>query len=41
VMSASPIESEQVKAKKLGADAYLIKPVDINDVLEIANQIIQ
>ena len=41
IMSASPIESEQAKAKKLGVDAYLTKPVDIDDVLEIADQVIQ
>lgn len=40
VMSASPLETEQAKAEKLGCNGYLVKPVDIEDIFKIADQVL-
>ena len=39
-MSASPIETDQIKAEQLGCNGYLVKPVDVNDIFRLAEQII-
>lgn len=39
VMSASPVESDDGRAQELGCDGYLVKPVDVSDIIKIANQI--
>jgi len=40
VMSASSVDADREKAEALGCQAYLVKPVDINDILEIANVVL-
>ena len=40
VMSASPIETDQIKAEQLGCNGYLVKPVDVNDIFRLDEQII-
>jgi len=39
IMSASTVEAGRVKAENLGCYDYLIKPVDVDDVIEIMNQV--
>lgn len=39
IMTASAIEADKAKAQALGCDAYLVKPVDIDDILKIANEL--
>jgi signal transduction histidine kinase len=38
IMSASAVDADREKAQELGCFEYLIKPVDIDDVIEIMNQ---
>lgn len=40
VMSASPLEAEPGRAEQLGCDGYLVKPVDVGDILNLANELI-
>ncbi|MBX2849629.1 MAG: response regulator [Acidiferrobacterales bacterium] len=40
VMSASPLETEQEKVEQLGCNGYLVKPVDIDDIFRIANDVV-
>ena len=41
IMSASAVESDREKAEKLGCFDYLIKPVDIDDVIRTMNNAIE
>lgn len=40
VMSASAIESDQARATELGCAAYLVKPVDTQEILSIAHTVV-
>ena len=40
IMSASAIEYEKNRAEQLGCDGYLVKPVDVEDILLLADQVI-
>lgn len=40
VMSASPLDEDQGRAQQLGCQGYLVKPVDVDDLLVIAAQIV-
>ena len=40
VMSASAVDADRTKAIDLGCRAYLLKPVDIDDIIGIAGQVI-
>ncbi len=40
VMSASAVEDDQERAKGLGCAAYLVKPVDVQEILSIASMVI-
>lgn len=40
IMSASAVEADREKAESLGCNAYLIKPVDIDDIIGIAEQVL-
>lgn len=40
VMSASAVDADRAKAIDLGCRAYLVKPVDIDDIIGIAGQVI-
>lgn len=40
IMTASSMEADRSKAEELGCDAYLIKPVDMSDLISIANQLV-
>lgn len=40
IMSASSVESDRSKAEQLGCDGFLVKPVDVSDIIAIANQVI-
>jgi len=40
IMSASSVDADRVKAESLGCYDYLVKPVDIDDVIEIMNQVV-
>ena len=40
IMSASSVEAGRVNAENLGCYDYLIKPVDVDDVIEIMNQVV-
>jgi signal transduction histidine kinase/ActR/RegA family two-component response regulator len=39
IMSASTVEAGRMKAESLGCYDYLIKPVDVDDVIEIMNHV--
>lgn len=39
IMTASAIEADKAKAQALGCDAYLVKPVDVQDILQIASEL--
>ena len=39
VMSATPMESEENKSKQLECDAYLVKPVDVEDIILLAHEL--
>lgn len=39
VMSASAMDNDQERAQSLGCDGYLIKPVEIDDLLSLAQQV--
>lgn len=39
IMSASALEADKKRAEKLACDGYLVKPVNINDILTVAEQI--
>lgn len=41
VMSASAIESDQQRAMELGCAAYLVKPVDVHEIISIAQTIVE
>lgn len=41
VMSASPLDDDRHLAEQAGCNAYLVKPIDIEDVLHIASQLKQ
>jgi len=40
IMSASTVDADRAKAEFLGCYDYLVKPVDVNDILQIMNGII-
>jgi len=40
VMSASAMEADREKAELLGCQAYLVKPVDVDDILGIADAVL-
>lgn len=40
VMSASAVEADKQRASDLGCAAYLVKPVDIQEIISIANTVI-
>jgi len=40
IMSASAIEADRERAQRLGCSAYLVKPVDIDDIIGIAGQVL-
>ena len=40
VMSAAAIDDESHKVKQLECDAYLVKPVSVDDILRVANQLV-
>jgi signal transduction histidine kinase/CheY-like chemotaxis protein len=40
IMTASAIEADKGRAQELGCDGYLVKPVDIADLLNIAQQLV-
>jgi CheY-like chemotaxis protein len=39
IMSASTVEAGRMKAESLGCYDYLIKPVDVDDVIEMMNHV--
>lgn len=39
IMSASALEADKERAEELACDGYLVKPVDIDDILAVAEQI--
>ena len=39
IMSASAVDADRAKAENLGCYDYLVKPVDIDDIIEIINQV--
>jgi CheY-like chemotaxis protein len=41
VMSASSNDADRAKAEQLGCCAYLVKPVDVDDVLALADDIVR
>jgi len=41
VMSASAMDNDRTRAEQLGCDGYLVKPVEIDDLLQLAKQVIQ
>jgi CheY-like chemotaxis protein len=40
IMSASVFEADRVKAEGLGCYDYLVKPVNVDDVIELMNQVV-
>lgn len=40
VMTASSTKADRDRAHKLGCDAFLVKPVDVSDLLALANQLL-
>ena len=40
VMTASSVKSDRDRAHKLGCDGFLVKPVDVGDLLALANQLL-
>lgn len=40
VMSASAVDADREKAERLGCTAYLVKPVDVDDIIGIAGQVL-
>lgn len=41
IMSATPLESEENKMQQLDCDGYLVKPVDVEDILRIAHELVE
>lgn len=41
VMSASAVEDDQNRAQELGCAAYLVKPVDVQEIVSIASAVIE
>ncbi|MGK0375728.1 MAG: two-component system sensor histidine kinase/response regulator [Arenicella sp.] len=39
IMSASAVDADRAKAENFGCYDYLVKPVDIDDIIEIINQV--
>jgi CheY-like chemotaxis protein len=39
VMSATPMEAAKGKVEELGCDGYLLKPVDVHDILSLIKQL--
>jgi len=39
VMSASALEHDRQRVASLGCDGYLIKPIDVNDIISIATEV--
>jgi len=40
VMTASAIDADRSQAELLGCDAYLVKPIDVTDVIKVADQLL-
>ena len=40
VMTASAIDADRSRAELLGCDAYLVKPIDVSDVINVADQVL-
>ncbi|MFT5136882.1 MAG: signal transduction histidine kinase/CheY-like chemotaxis protein [Arenicella sp.] len=40
VMTASTVKADRDRAHKLGCDGFLVKPVDVGDLLALANQLL-
>lgn len=40
VMSATPVDTNQTRAEQLDCDGYLLKPVDVDDILQLAKQVL-
>jgi len=40
IMSASAIDADRERAQRLGCTAYLVKPVDVDDIVGIAGQVL-
>ena len=40
VMSASALDDDHHPIKKIDCDAYLVKPVEVNDILQVASQFV-
>lgn len=41
VMSASGLDSDRLQAQKYGCVAYLVKPVEVEEIISLANQLIE
>jgi CheY-like chemotaxis protein len=39
IMSASTVEADRIKAEGLGCYDYLVKPVDVDDVIQVMNHV--